>query len=113
MRTPGRGAGEVARRTGTSRSIHRLAAEELTEAFRFYRREAGLRMAQRFLDEFEHIARLVERQPELGTPAGADRRSYPLHDFPYSLIYTTDERGLRVLVVRHQHRDPTHGEGRR
>ena len=95
-----------------SRSVHRLAAEELTSAFRFYQREAGVRVAQRFLDEFERIARLIERQPELGTPTSEGRRIYPLHDFPYSVIYATDERGLRVLVVRHQHRDPSHGAGR-
>lgn len=73
-----------------SRSIHRLAAEELAAAYRFYRREAGLGIARRFLDEFERIARLIERhierQPELGTPTGDGRRSYPLHDFPYSVI---------------------------
>jgi len=96
-----------------SRSVHRLAAEELAAAFRFYRREAGVGIAQRFLDEFERIAQLVEHQPALGTPAGDGRRSYPLHDFPYSVIYTSDPSGLRILVVRHQHRDPAHGERRR
>lgn len=96
-----------------SRSLHPLAADELAAAFRFYRREAGVGIAHRFLDEFERIASLVEHQPELGTPTGDGRRSYPLHDFPYSVIYAADKRGLRVLVVRHQHRDPTHGETRR
>jgi plasmid stabilization system protein ParE len=96
-----------------SRSIHRLAAEELAAAFRFYRREAGLGIAQRFLDEFERIARLIEHQAELGTPTGDGRRSYPLHDFPYSVIYADGPSGLRILVVRHQHRDPEHGESRR
>jgi hypothetical protein len=37
----------------------------------------------------------------------------PLHDFPYSVIYTHGAFGLRILVVRHQHRDPAHGESRR
>lgn len=96
-----------------SLSIHRLAAEELAAAFHFYRHEAGLRLAQRFLDEFERIARLIERHPELGTPTGDGRRSYPLHDFPYSVIYAHGAHGLRILVVRHQHRDPAHGECRR
>ncbi|MFT7721846.1 MAG: type II toxin-antitoxin system RelE/ParE family toxin [Roseateles sp.] len=96
-----------------NRSIHRLAAEELAAAFRFYRREAGLGIAQRFLDEFERVARLIDHQPELGTPASDGRRTYPLHDFPYSVIYASGPSGLRILVVRHQHRDPAHGDGRR
>lgn len=96
-----------------SRSIHRLAAEELAAAFRFYRREAGLGIALRFLDEFERVAQLIERQPELGTPTNAGRRSYPLHDFPYTVIYTGTPKSLRILVVRHQHRDPALGERRR
>jgi plasmid stabilization system protein ParE len=95
-----------------SRSLHRLARAELATAFRFYRREAGARLAERFLDEFERIARLIERQPDLGTPTDDGRRSYPLHDFPYSVIYTMKGNGLRILVVRHQHRDPSHGAGR-
>jgi hypothetical protein len=39
-----------------SRSLHRLARSELAAAFRLYRREAGIRLAERFLDEFERIA---------------------------------------------------------
>ncbi|HEY0954815.1 MAG TPA: type II toxin-antitoxin system RelE/ParE family toxin [Roseateles sp.] len=95
-----------------SRSLHRLARSELAAAFRFYQREAGTRIADRFLDEFERIVRLIEHQPELGTPLGDGQRSYPLHDFPYSVIYTSQNGQLRILVVRHQHRDPSHGADR-
>jgi toxin ParE1/3/4 len=66
----------------------------------------------RFLDEFERVAGMLTRDLGLGTPAGAERASFPLHRFPYTLIYRLNSGGIRVLVVRHQHRDPQFGEDR-
>ncbi|MBX9961707.1 MAG: type II toxin-antitoxin system RelE/ParE family toxin [Burkholderiales bacterium] len=93
-------------------SLHRGAEQDLTEAFRFYRREAGNGLARRFLDEFERVIRLLEEFPDIGKPTGEDRRSYPFTGFPYSVIYKHANAGIRILVVRHQHRDPAHGEQR-
>lgn len=95
-----------------TRSIHRLAEGDLSEAFRFYRREGGKGIAARFLSEFERIARLLEQHPGLGTPTEGGRRVHPLVGFPYSIIYREDQEGIRILVVRHQHRDPEFGKGR-
>lgn len=50
-----------------SRSIHRLAAVDLAETARFYRTEAGVGLARRFLAEFERVARLLEKHPGLGS----------------------------------------------
>jgi len=96
-----------------SRSIHRLAAADLAQAVRFYKKEAGAGLARRFLGEFERLARLLERYPGLGTPTNDGRRTHPLTDFPYSVIYRADNNGIRILVVRHQNRDLEYGEGRR
>jgi plasmid stabilization system protein ParE len=95
-----------------SYSLHRGAEQELTEAFRFYRREAGDGLARRFLDEFERVIKLLEEFPDIGKPTGEDRRSFPLMGFPYSVIYRHVNAEIRVLVVRHQNRDPEHGEQR-
>lgn len=70
-------------------------------------------MAARFLDEFERVATLLAENPRLGTPTGAERRWFPLFGFPYSVIYREVTPGVRILVVRHQHRDPEYGEKRR
>ena len=94
------------------RMLHRLAEEDLAGAIRFYKREAGPGVARRFLNEFERVATLLERLPDIGTPLSGDRRTFPLCDFPYSVIYRRDESGLRVLVVQHQSRDPEFGDGR-
>jgi plasmid stabilization system protein ParE len=55
---------------------------------------------------------LLEEFPEFGTPNKGDRRSYPLNGFPYSIIYRHVGEGIRVLVLRHQSRDPEYGEPR-
>lgn len=96
-----------------TRSIHRFAVDDLAEAVRFYKAEAGTGVARRFLNEFERVARLLEEFPGIGTPTQEGRQSFPLADFPYSIIYRHDGEGIRILVVRHQSRDPSHGESRR
>lgn len=96
-----------------NRSIHRFASEDLAEAVRFYKSEAGVGLARRFLNEFERVAKLIEQHPGIGTPTADGRRVHPLTDFPYSVIYRKVDVGLRILVVRHQSRDPDYGESRR
>jgi plasmid stabilization system protein ParE len=91
-------------------SIHPGADRDLTDAFRFYKREAGAGVARRFLAEFERVTTLLHDYPDLGTPTSGERRKYPLTGFPYSVIYRRTDTELRLLVVRHQSRDPNHGE---
>ncbi len=94
------------------RSIHRLGAVDIEEAFRFYRREAGIGVARRFLNEFERAANLLEKYPGFGTSNAQGRRIYPFVGFPYSIIYREVQADIRILVVRHQHRDPEYGASR-
>lgn len=95
-----------------SYSLHRGAELDLLEAARFYRREGGEKLANRFLDEFERVARLLVRFPAIGTPADEVRRVHPLQDFPYSVIYRDLGGQIRILVVRGHLRDPDHGGSR-
>ncbi|MEO7338781.1 MAG: type II toxin-antitoxin system RelE/ParE family toxin [Caldimonas sp.] len=95
-----------------SHTLHPDAAGDLTHAFRFYKSEAGNAVAARFIAEYERVLSLLESHPEFGTPTGEDRRAYPLRGFPYSVIYRSLDAGVRVLVVRHQSRDPIHGTDR-
>lgn len=93
-------------------SLHRGAERDLAEAARFYRREGGRAVAARFLGEFERIAELLVENPGIGTPTGGDRRWFPFTGFPYTVIYRALDPGVRILVVRHQNRDPEHGDAR-
>ena len=94
-------------------SLHRGAELDLFEAARFYRQEGGAKLASRFLNEFERVTKLLAEFPGIGSPCGDLRRVYPLHDFPYSVIYREINGHIRVLVVRGHFRDPEHGQARR
>ena len=49
-------------------SLHRGAADDVAEAARFYRREGGRALEIRFANEFEHVAKLVSKNPGLENP---------------------------------------------
>lgn len=94
-------------------SLHPKAEHDIAEAMDFYREQAGPVVATRFLEEFERVAKLLVEHPGLGTPMARGRRSFPLKIFPYSIVYRNLESGIRILIVRHQHRKPGYAGGRR
>jgi plasmid stabilization system protein ParE len=94
-------------------SLHPGAEQDLADALDFYTTHAGPTVARRFLAEFERIAGLLAEHPGVGTATGRGRRTYPLQVFPYSVVYRSLAVSVRILVVRHQHRKPSHGAGRR
>jgi plasmid stabilization system protein ParE len=94
-------------------SLHPEAERDLADGLDFYSTHAGPTVARRFLEEFQRITELLVEHPGLGTPTGRGRRTYPLQVFPYSVVYRGLAGSVRILVVRHQHRKPSHGAGRR
>lgn len=94
-------------------SLHRGAELDLLEAASFYRQEGGVKLANRFLNEFERVIALLLEFPDIGTSTDDRRRMLPLRDFPYSVFYRGIGDHIRVLVVRAHLRDPGHGESRR
>lgn len=96
-----------------SYTLHPEAHRDVEEACRRYRKNASGSVVVRSLDEFDRIARALAAEPDLGTPAGNERASFRLNGFPYTVICKPTGKRIRVLVVRHQHRDPVHGQSRR
>jgi plasmid stabilization system protein ParE len=92
--------------------LHRDAERELEAAFQFYKNKASMRVAQRFLDEFERVASMVDESPEIGTRTNSDRRTFPFRTFPYSIIYKSINADVKILVVRHDRRSPDFGKNR-
>lgn len=92
-------------------SLHPGAEHDIANALDFYK--AGLVVAERFLEEFERVAKLLIEYPDLGTPTARGRRTFPLKVFPYSVVYRNLESSIRILIVRHQHRKPGYAGGRR
>ncbi|MBK9442533.1 MAG: type II toxin-antitoxin system RelE/ParE family toxin [Comamonadaceae bacterium] len=94
------------------RSMHAGASQDVANAVDFYTQSAGVHIATRFLNEFERVARLIIDNPGFGTPTKLGKRAYPLHGFPYSVVYSAKGDTLRFLVVRHQRQTPGFGSGR-
>jgi plasmid stabilization system protein ParE len=94
-------------------TLHPGAERDIADALDFYTEQAGPLVAQRFLNEFERVAALLIEHPAFGAPTAGDRRTFPLRVFPYSVIYRNLETGVRIIVVRHQHRKPGYGGARR
>ena len=93
-------------------SLHPGAEHDVAEAQDFYSEKAGPVVAERFLQEFERVAKLLVEHPGLGTPTTRGRRTFPLKVFPYSVVYRNLESSIRILIVRHQHRKPGYAGGR-
>lgn len=93
-------------------SFHTGAEQDITAAQDFYEQHAGLQVATRFLDELQHVIALLLQHPGMGTPTTKSRRVFPLHAFPYSMVYRTQGDHLRILIVRHQRRKPGYASSR-
>jgi len=96
-----------------SYSLHPGAEQDVADALDFYLSRAGVKVAERFLQEFERVAALLVQHPGFGTPTTRGRRSYPLKVFPYSVVYRLFDDDIRILIVRHQHRKPNYAGSRR
>ena len=94
-------------------SLHPAAEHDVATALDFYKEHAGLMVAKRFLAEFERVAALLIEHPGLGVPTTRGRRAFPMKVFPYFIVYRILENGIRILIVRHQHRKPGYADSRR
>ena len=76
-------------------AIHRRhkARQDLVDIFRYYAREAGLRVAQRFFAQVEATLTRLAGMPGMGThynldhPALADLRFFPVSRFRMYLVF--------------------------
>ena len=94
-------------------TLHPGAEIDVAEAVNFYTVEGGRLVAERFLNEFDRVAQMLLHNPGFGTQTTKGRQVYPLRVFPYSVVYRAHDSGIRILVVRHQHRKPSYGNARR
>ena len=92
--------------------VARAAADDLAQAMRFYRQQAGDKLAGLYVSEFERVAALLCEFPELGTPLAAGRRVFPFRRFPYSVFYRQQGGFLQVIAVVHQRRHPDVSQSR-
>ncbi len=96
-----------------SYTLHPGAEQDIEEALDFYTEQAGLAVAERFLEEFGRVVELLQVHPGLGTPTTMGRQIFPLRIFPYSVVYRDQGNSIRIVIVRHQRKKPAFGMSRR
>lgn len=92
-------------------SFHRLAERELNDAALYYESESpGLGI--KFIDEIDgHIDRIV-RNPKAGEEVRGEVRRRILRKFPYGILYSVKDGGIRILAIMNLKRKPNYWVGR-
>lgn len=89
------------------------ARAELCEALIYYRDHASQSIARDFNAAVMRVANQLLQFPALGGQTVNAARRFPLHDYPYSLIYRAEPTEIIIIAVSHQNRRPGYWSGRR
>ena len=85
---------------------------DLLEILEYYDEEAGGDLAADFYAEFRQYAKVAGERP-YSFPAYEELRRVNLRRFPHHFLFQIiDEKTLRILVVKHNHRRPSYGPDR-
>lgn len=79
----------------------------------YYLREAGVQIATEFYEEFKRCRRIIAERPRSYPIVRKEIRRINLHRFPYHILYQIVDKGdVKLLVVKHDRRDPDFGLNR-
>lgn len=84
--------------------------EVLAEVAYYHRVEDGL--GTKFLEAVEDATARALAYPLAGTPAPFNTRRVFLRDFPFALIYRSDDQGITVYALAHHARRPGYWRSR-
>ena len=88
---------------------HRLAVRDVRQILDYYESQAGSNLADRFFtDLLATIGKALENPRHFPPLSGSMRRAN-LPDFPYHFLYEEKSWGIKLMVVRHHHRNPRYG----
>lgn len=88
-----------------------VATEDFRSAVRWYRREAGVDVAQRFVASVAETFAAIAEMPAIGSASWGDYlgiaglRTRRIQGFPYDVFYFESEEIIDVWRILHQHRD--------
>lgn len=66
----------------------------------------------RFLDEVEWYIASITKNPDAGIKIRRYIRRRILHKFPYGILYSVKDDGIRILAVMNLRRKPSYWVGR-
>lgn len=94
-------------------SLSDEAQADADSAIDWYIGEGAFVAAEDFINEIERALGLLKQFPALGEGSKHKARSFPLHGFPYSLIYRLQGDTVRIIAIAHHSRRPGYWVGRR
>jgi len=95
-------------------TLNRQVYSDLESIMEYYMLAAGSQTAASFYQEFRLCRRIIAERPRSFPVVRNDIRKINLHRFPYHILYQIiDEEFARILIVKHDHRDPAFGAERR
>ncbi len=86
---------------------------EFSEAVQYYRTNAGSDVAREFNQETLRVTRQLLEHPEIGARIHHEIRRYPLHDYPFNIIYRLTPEAIIIVALAHHSRRPGYWAGRR
>jgi hypothetical protein len=92
------------------RFVQPARLEILAEVAYYHRLEAGL--GTKFLEAVEDATARALAYPLAGSPAQNKTRRVFLRDFPFALVYRSDENGITIYALAHHARRPGYWRGR-
>lgn len=88
-----------------------MAEHELNEAASFYNAQSpGLGYA--FLDEIERVVNQILAHPNAAPLLNQVVRAKLVRRFPYSIMYSVQQEGIRILAIANHKRRPSFWRGR-
>ena len=88
----------------------RIVYSEIESAMDYYLRASGSQIATEFYDEFKRCREVIGSHPKLYPVVRKDIRRINFRRFPYHILYQiVDQNYVKVLVVKHDSRDPDFG----
>jgi toxin ParE1/3/4 len=88
------------------------ARRDFDEAFAFLEEQSPA-AARRFARRIAEVIDLVAGYPDAGSLVLESTRAFPVHPFPYDLVYRTEAEGaLTILAVAHHRRRPNYWQYR-
>ncbi len=91
---------------------HSLARAEYDEAVDYYLQHAGSAIARKFATELNQTLCLLHEQPGIGSETYRRARRFPLHGFPFHLVYRLRADSIVIIAVASQSRRPGYWSGR-
>lgn len=86
-------------------SLTEPACLELEDTIEYYDKEI-LGLGHKFYQELLSTFALIEKFPYIGSKNSKHTRKAILKIFPFNIIYTIWNKGIYIIAIAHQHREP-------